>query len=230
MEPLIQLRGVTKRYTESGPPALDSVDLDIGAGVITAIMGPSGCGKSTLLNLVGGLDRPSRGEVSVDGVRIDRLDEAAAARFRRTKVGFVFQFFHLLDDLSVADNVGIAATLAGKGRAESRTVADELLGQLGLGARSTDFPTSLSGGERQRLALARAIVNRPAVLLADEPTGALDQRNGEMALALIEDLNRRGQTVLLVTHDDGLAERFAHRIIHLVDGRIAADRQIRMAA
>ena len=230
MEPVIQLRGVTKRYADAGPPALDSLDLDIGAGLITAIMGPSGCGKSTLLNLVGGLDRPTRGEVVVDGVRIDRLSEAAAARFRRSKVGFVFQFFHLLDDLSVADNVGVAAMLAGKRRTESRAITGELLGQLGLAARSADFPTSLSGGERQRLALARAIVNRPTVLLADEPTGALDRRNGEMALALIEDLNRRGQTVLLVTHDDQLAERFAHRIVHLVDGRIAADRQTRMAA
>jgi putative ABC transport system ATP-binding protein len=230
MEPLIELRGVTKRYTDGGPPALDSVDLAIAPGLITAIMGPSGCGKSTLLNLVGGLDRPTRGDVVVDGVRIDRLNEAATARFRRTKVGFVFQFFHLLDDLTVADNVSVAAMLAGKRRGESRSVAAELLGQLGLAARADDFPTSLSGGERQRLALARAIVNRPAVLLADEPTGALDQRNGEMALALIEDLNRRGQTVLFVTHDDGLAERFAHRIVHLIDGRIAADRQVRMAA
>ena len=230
MEPLIQLRGVTKRYTDVGPPALDSVDLAIEPGRVTAIMGPSGCGKSTLLNVVGGLDRPTGGEVVVDGVRIDRLDEAATARFRRTKVGFVFQFFHLLDDLSVADNVGVASMLAGKGRRESRRIAEELLGQLGLAARANDYPTTLSGGERQRLALARAIVNRPAVLLADEPTGALDRRNGEMALALIEDLNRRGQTVLLVTHDDQLAERYAHRIVHLLDGRIAADRPARMAA
>jgi putative ABC transport system ATP-binding protein len=230
MEPLIKIRGVTKRYTDAGPPALDSVDLDIRSGQITAIMGPSGCGKSTLLNVIGGLDRPTHGEVVVDGVRIDQLGEAATARFRRTKVGFVFQFFHLLDDLTVADNVGIAAMLAGRGRSESRRAAVELLNQLGLGARASDDPTTLSGGERQRLALARAIVNQPAVLLADEPTGALDRRNGETALALIEDLNRRGQTVLLVTHDDQLAERFAHRVVHLLDGRIAADRLVRVAA
>jgi putative ABC transport system ATP-binding protein len=230
MEPLIQLRGVTKRYTDAGPPALNGIDLSIQAGAITAIMGPSGGGKSTLLNVVGGLDRPTRGEVVVDGVRVDRLNEAAAARFRRTKVGFVFQFFHLLDDLTVGDNVGVAAMLGGRSRTESRRASEDLLGQLGLGHRARDFPGSLSGGERQRLALARAIVNRPAVLLADEPTGALDQRNGETALALIEDLNRRGQTVLLVTHDDQLAERHAHRIVHLVDGSIAADRLTRMAA
>jgi putative ABC transport system ATP-binding protein len=230
MPPLIQLRAVTKRYTDAGPPALDSVDLDIEAGAITAVMGPSGGGKSTLLNLIGGLDRPTHGEIVVDDVRIDRLGEAAAARFRRTKVGFVFQFFHLLDDLSVADNVGVAALLAGRSRGESRRATEELLGQLGLGHRIGDLPTTLSGGERQRLALARAIVNRPAVLLADEPTGALDQRNGEMALALIEDLNRRGQTVLLVTHDDRLAERYAHRVVHLVDGSVAGDRATRMVA
>jgi putative ABC transport system ATP-binding protein len=230
MPPFIQLRAVTKRYTDAGPPALDSVDLDIDAGAITAIMGPSGGGKSTLLNLIGGLDRPTGGEIDVDGVRVDRLGEAAAARFRRTKVGFVFQFFHLLDDLTVADNVGVAALLAGRSRGESRRTIEELLGQLGLGHRTADLPTTLSGGERQRLALARAIVNRPAVLLADEPTGALDQRNGEMALALIEDLNRRGQTVLLVTHDDRLAERYAHRVVHLVDGSIAGDRAMRMVA
>jgi putative ABC transport system ATP-binding protein len=230
MQPLIQLRGVTKRYDHRAAPALDSVSLDVAAGQVTAIMGPSGGGKSTLLNLVGGLDRPTAGEIVVDGVRVDRLSETAAARFRRTKVGFVFQFFHLLDDLSVADNVGIASVLAGHGRRESRRITEELLGQLGLAARADDYPTTLSGGERQRLALARAIVNRPAVLLADEPTGALDRRNGDMALALIEDLNRRGQTVLLVTHDDQLAERYAHRIVHLVDGRITADRPARMAA
>jgi putative ABC transport system ATP-binding protein len=230
MVPLIQLRDVTKRYTESGSPALDSVDLDIERGLITAIMGPSGCGKSTLHNLVGGLDRPTNGEVTVDGVRVDRLSEADAARFRRTKVGFVFQFFHLLDDLSVADNVGIAAMLAGRSRADGRRESAELLEQLGLGSRIRDFPTALSGGERQRLALARAIVNRPTVLLADEPTGALDLRNGEMALALIEDLNRRGQTVLFVTHDEQLAERHAHRIVHLVDGSVSTDRATRMVA
>jgi putative ABC transport system ATP-binding protein len=230
MEPLITLRGVTKRYAEVGPPALDSVDLDIEPGVITAIMGPSGGGKSTLLNLIGGLDRPTRGEITVGGVRIDRLGEAAAARFRRTNVGFVFQFFHLLDDLTVVDNVAIPALLSGRSRAESRRAAEELLAQLGIGHKAREFPSSLSGGESQRLALARAIVNRPSVLLADEPTGALDQRNGEMALALIADLNRRGQTVLLVTHDDGRDERHAHRIVHLVDGAIAADRSTRLVA
>jgi putative ABC transport system ATP-binding protein len=230
MDPLIQLRGVTKRYDDMTQPALDAIDLDIEAGRITAIMGPSGGGKSTLLNLVGGLDRPTRGEIVVDGVRVDRLSETAAARFRRAKVGFVFQFFHLLEDLSVADNVAVAALLAGTSRAETRDRVGELLSQLGLGDKARQFPTTLSGGERQRLAIARAIVNAPAVLLADEPTGALDRRNGESALALLEDLNRRGQTILLVTHDEGLAQRRAHRIVHLVDGAIAGDVSARMVA
>src|SRR5262245_31208815 len=228
MTPSIQLRSVTKRYDGADQPALDAIDLDIEAGRITAIMGPSGGGKSTLLNLVGGLDRPTAGEIVVDGIRVDRLSETAAARFRRTKVGFVFQFFHLLDDLTVAENVAVAALLAGEAGSARRV--DELLSQLGLADRARDYPARLSGGERQRVALARAIVNRPAVLLADEPTGALDRRNGESALAILEDLNRRGQTILLVTHDDQLAERYAHRIVHLVDGRISADRPARMAA
>ena len=224
MEPLIRLRGVTKRYTTDGPAVLEAIDLDVVPGAITAVMGPSGGGKSTLLNLVGGLDRPTSGEILVDGVRIDRLSEASAARFRRTRVGFVFQFFHLLDDLSVRDNIAVAAQLAGASGQSARRSVDDLLAQLGLAARARDFPSTLSGGERQRVALARAIVNRPAVLLADEPTGALDRRNGDQALALIDDLNRRGQTILLVTHDEQLAQRHAHRIIHLVDGTISGDR------
>jgi len=230
MDTLICLRGVTKRYDTQAQPALDSVDLDIERGRITAIMGPSGCGKSTLLNLIGGLDRPTAGEVTVGGVRVDRLSESAAARFRRSNVGFVFQFFHLLDDLSVRDNVAVAALLAGRSRSDAERQADEMLAQLGLADGRGRFPSTLSGGERQRLAIARAVINRPAILLADEPTGALDRRNGEMALALLEDLNRRDQTILLVTHDEHLAERTAHRIVRLVDGSIAGDHQTRMVA
>ena len=230
MTSLITLRGLTKRYDRTTQPALDAVDLDVEAGKITAIMGPSGCGKSTLLNLVGGLDRPTAGEIVVDGVRVDRLSEADASRFRRAKVGFVFQFFHLLDDLTVRDNIAVAALLAGRSRSQATAEADELLGQLQLADRSSRFPATLSGGERQRLAIARAIVNRPAVLLADEPTGALDRRNGDVAIAMIEDLNRRGQTVLLVTHDEQLAEAVAHRIVRLVDGAIVGDQSTRMVA
>ena len=230
MEPLITLRAVTKQYGQAPKPALEAIDLDVERGRITAVMGPSGCGKSTLLNLVGGLDRPTAGEVVVDGVRVDRLSETAAARFRRTNVGFVFQFFHLLDDLSVRDNVAVVAMLAGRSRSEAGQRADELLGQLGISQLGRQFPATLSGGERQRLAIARAIVNQPAVILADEPTGALDRHAGETALAMLEDLNRRGQTILLVTHDEQLARQRAHRIVRLVDGSIVADRPTGLVA
>ena len=230
MPPLITLRDVTKRYDPTGRPALDGVDLDIEAGRITAVMGPSGGGKSTLLNLLGGLDRPTIGEIVVTDVRVDRLSESGAARFRRATVGYVFQLFHLLDDLTVADNVAIPALLAGVGRAQAADRAEELLNQLGLAAKAGSFPATLSGGERQRVAIARAIVNRPAVLLADEPTGALDRSNGESALALLEDLNRRGQTIVVVTHDERLAEQRAHRVIQLVDGVVSGDARARAAA
>ena len=223
MAALIRLRDVTKQYERSTRPALQGVDLDIEAGRITAVMGPSGCGKSTLLNLIGALDRPSGGEIEVAGLRVDRLSETAAARFRRANVGFVFQLFHLLDDLTVAENVEVPALLAGRSRSEARDRAIELLRQLGLADRARAFPSRLSGGERQRLAIARAIVNQPAVLLADEPTGALDRANGDHALALLEDLNRRGQTIVLVTHDEALARQRAHRIVRLVDGAIQHD-------
>ena len=162
--------------------------------------------------------------------RVDRLSESAAARFRRAKVGFVFQFFHLLEDLTVRENVAVPAILAGRPRAEADARADEMLAQLGLADHGRKFPATLSGGERQRLAIARAIINDPAVLLADEPTGALDRRNGEAALAILEDLNRRGQTILLVTHDEHLAAQVAHRTIRLVDGVIADDGRPRMVA
>ena len=230
MEPLITLRNVSKRYEATTEPALAGVDLEVTSGQITAIMGPSGCGKSTLLNLVGGLDRPTSGEVTVSGVRVDRLSETQAARFRRTSVGFVFQFFHLLEDLTVRENIAVAALLAGRSRSAADAAADEMLGQLGLSDHRSKFPATLSGGERQRLAIARAVVNRPAVLLADEPTGALDRHNGDVALALLQDLNRRGQTILLVTHDERLASQVADRVIRLLDGAIVADEPARMVA
>jgi putative ABC transport system ATP-binding protein len=223
MPALIELRDVSKVYDGAAQPALDALNLRVEAGRITAIMGPSGCGKSTLLNLVGGLDRPTRGEIHLDGVRVDRLSESAAARFRRTKVGFVFQFFHLLDDLSVRGNVMVAAQLAGTSRSEARARTDELLAQLGLADRADRYPATLSGGERQRVAIARAVINRPSVLLADEPTGALDSHNGDSVLALLEDLNRRGQTILLVTHDEHLAAQRAQRIVRLIDGAVTTD-------
>jgi putative ABC transport system ATP-binding protein len=219
---LIELREVTRRYN-GGPPALDDVSLAIGAGEAVAILGPSGSGKSTLLNLVAGLDRPSSGTVTVDGVRVDGLGEAASARYRRAKIGIVFQFFNLLDDLTVADNVTLPAQLAGMARGAARRRATELLDALGVGRHAAAYPGRLSGGERQRVAVARALMNRPPLLLADEPTGALDTASGEDVQQLLKDLHADGQTIVMVTHDMALAGSCATRVIQLVDGRVAAD-------
>jgi putative ABC transport system ATP-binding protein len=220
--PVIELSDVSRRYDE-GPPALDGVSLRITAGEAVAILGPSGSGKSTLLNLVAGLDRPSGGTVTVDGVRVDELGEAASARYRRARIGMVFQFFNLLDDLTVADNVMLPAQLAGTARGAARRRAAELLGTLGIERHARAYPGRLSGGERQRVAVARALMNRPALLLADEPTGALDTASGEDVRRLLNDLHADGQTVVMVTHDLVLAESCANRTVHLVDGRVAAD-------
>jgi len=220
--PLIELHEVSRRYDE-GPPALRDVSLSVAPGEAVAILGPSGSGKSTLLNLVAGLDRPSAGTVTVDGVRVDRLGEAASARYRRARIGLVFQFFNLLDDLTVADNVMLPAQLAGVARGAAQRRAAELLGTLGIDRHATAYPGRLSGGERQRVAVARALMNRPALLLADEPTGALDTAAGEDVQRLLTELHADGQTILLVTHDMALAGTCATRTIQLLDGRIAAD-------
>ncbi len=221
MEPLVQLSAITKRYDNDGPPAVDNVNLDIMAGESVAVMGPSGSGKSTLLNLIAGLDRPTSGTVTVAGERVDALSETGVARFRQRRIGMIFQFFNLLDDLTVTDNVLLPAQLAGTPRARAR--ADELLEALRIGRHRNAYPARLSGGERQRVAIARALVNRPTLLLADEPTGALDTTNGEAIGALLLDLNRSGQTLVLVTHNPDLAARYAQRTVQVIDGRIAAD-------
>jgi putative ABC transport system ATP-binding protein len=220
--PVIEMSDVSRRY-DGGPPALDGVSLTIRAGEAVAILGPSGSGKSTLLNLVAGLDRPSRGEVTVDGIRVDKLGEASSARYRRAKIGMVFQFFNLLDDLTVADNVMLPAQLAGMARSAAQRRAGELLSALGIDRHARAYPGRLSGGERQRVAVARALMNRPALLLADEPTGALDTASGEDVQQLLNDLHADGQTILLVTHDMALAQSCATRTVQLVDGRISAD-------
>jgi putative ABC transport system ATP-binding protein len=220
--PLVELREVSRRY-DGGPPALDGVSLTITTGEAVAILGPSGSGKSTLLNLVAGLDRPSSGAVTVDGVRVDELGEAGSARYRRAKIGMVFQFFNLLDDLTVADNVVLPAQLAGMARGTALRRATELLGALGVDRHARAYPGRLSGGERQRVAVARALMNRPALLLADEPTGALDTASGEDVQQLLKDLHADGQTIVMVTHDLALAESCATRTVQLVDGRVAAD-------
>src|SRR5579871_4828297 len=220
MDALLQLNDVTKRYDGSVQPAVDGVTVDIAAGEAVAVMGPSGSGKSTLLNLIAGLDRPTNGTITVAGQRIDRLSEKGMARCRRRQIGMVFQFFNLLDDLTVADNVLLPAQLAGMRRSQAQARAGELLGTLGIEAHRDAYPGRLSGGERQRVAIARALVNRPAVLLADEPTGALDTATGEEIGQLLLELNRSGQTLVMVTHNLELAARYTHRVVHLLDGRI----------
>jgi putative ABC transport system ATP-binding protein len=187
-------------------------------------MGPSGSGKSTLLNLVAGLDRVTSGRIVVEGQEITELSEGALARYRRRKVGLIFQFFNLLNNLTARENVLIPAQLAGMGGREAVSRAGELLEQLGILEVADSFPARLSGGQRQRVAIARALINQPALLLADEPTGALDTRSGEGVLDLFRDLNHAGQTIVLVTHDPHLAERYAHHTVHLVDGAVAASR------
>ncbi|HEV2375506.1 MAG TPA: ABC transporter ATP-binding protein [Streptosporangiaceae bacterium] len=223
MDALIELEEVTKRYNSDAVPAVDSISMHIAPGEAVAVMGPSGSGKSTLLNLIAGLDRPTSGTVTVAGERIDGLSETGVARFRRRHIGMVFQFFNLLDDLTVLDNILLPAQLAGVSRAKARARADELLQALRIGRHRHAYPARLSGGERQRVAIARALVNRPAMLLADEPTGALDSANGEEIGQLLLDLNRSGQTLVLVTHNPALAARYASRTVQVADGRIASN-------
>jgi len=227
--PVIEFKQVSKSY-DGAPPALGPVSLTVYPGEAVAVLGPSGSGKSTLLNLIAGLDRPSEGEVTVDGVRVDGLGEAAAAKYRRARIGMVFQFFNLIDDLTVLDNVLLPAQLAGKGRAEARDRATALLTSLGVDAYATHFPGRLSGGERQRVAVARALINKPSLLLADEPTGALDTASREDVKELIKDLNADGQTIVLVTHDEELAAGCATREVRLLDGRIVRDQVVSAVA
>jgi putative ABC transport system ATP-binding protein len=222
--PIIKVRELSKAY-DVGRPALAGLNLEVRAGEAVAVLGRSGSGKSTLLNMIAGLDRPSEGSVTVDGVRIDGLNEAASAKYRRHRIGMIFQFFNLLDDLTVTDNVLLPAQLAGTPPAKSRARAAELLEFLGIHRHAHAFPGRLSGGERQRVAVARALVNRPPLLLADEPTGALDRASAEDVTQLLVQLNQNGQTILLVTHDTTLAESCATRTIELADGVIIRDVQ-----
>jgi putative ABC transport system ATP-binding protein len=220
MDALVQINDVTKRYNGSEQAAVDAITLEIATGEAVAVMGPSGSGKSTLLNLIAGLDRPTNGTITVAGQPINRLSESGMARCRRRQIGMIFQFFNLLDDLTVADNVLLPAQLAGMPRSQARARAHELLVALHIEAHRNDYPGRLSGGERQRVAIARALVNRPVLLLADEPTGALDTTTGDEIGELLLELNRSGQTLVLVTHNPELAARYTHRAIHLLDGRI----------
>jgi putative ABC transport system ATP-binding protein len=225
--PVLRARGVRKEYGtgEGLVRAVDGVDLDIGAGETVAVMGPSGCGKSTLLHLLGGLDRPSGGEVLLHERRIDNLGEKALARIRRTAVGFVFQAFHLMEELTAVENVELSALLAGRSPRAARRRAQELLDQLGLADRARFLPSALSGGQRQRVAIARALSNEPSVVLADEPTGNLDSAATLDVLRLFADLHESGQTLVIVTHDARIAAT-ADRMFSMRDGALVDETRL----
>jgi putative ABC transport system ATP-binding protein len=218
---VLQTRRLRKTFQADGMPvrALRRVDLSIQAGEFVAIIGPSGCGKSTLLNLVAGLETPSDGEIVLAGLSFAGRDEDDLARIRRAHIGMVFQFFNLLEDMSCRENIELPAAIAGAGRDEARRTASDLLDLLGLAEKAEAFPDLLSGGQRQRLAIARALANTPTLVLADEPTGALDSAGGLEVLELFRRLHENGQTVLLVTHDERVAAS-ADRIVHMQDGRL----------
>lgn len=224
MSELVRLSDITKVYQGGVTGALNGVSLTVEDGEFTAVMGPSGSGKSTLLNLIAGLDRPTSGSVMVGGSDLGKMGEAALARFRRDRIGFVFQFFHLLPNLTVLENVLIPAQLKSSSSAEAR--GRELLEQLGIMEVADRFPARLSGGQQQRVAIARALINQPSLLLADEPTGALDTRSGDQVMELLMGLHRSGQTILLVTHDAKLATRYAARVISVLDGKIVDDARL----
>jgi putative ABC transport system ATP-binding protein len=215
------VRGVRKTYESEGVPvrALRGVDLTIEPGEFVAIMGPSGCGKSTLLNLIAGLDTPNDGEIAVAGESLQGKDENALARMRRAHIGIVFQFFNLLEGMSVLENVTLPAIIAGSSRKQAESRARDLLDLLGLADKAKNAPGVLSGGQRQRLAIARALANQPTLVLADEPTGALDSEGGEEILELFRRLHGAGQAIMLVTHDQSVADA-ASRLVRMRDGRI----------
>ena len=216
---VLRTRGLRKDYGREASlvHAVDGVDLEVAPGETIAIMGPSGCGKSTLLYLLGGLDRPTGGEIWLEGQDLSRLSERALARLRRQAVGFVFQAFHLMDELTAVENVELPALLAGRSTRAARRRAEELLERVGLANRARFLPTQLSGGQRQRVAIARALVSEPLVVLADEPTGNLDSASTRDVLQLFDYLHRAGQTLVIVTHDVQVAAT-ADRMISMSDG------------
>ena len=228
---MIVARNLTQRYPRADGRApltvLDGVDLEVGSREVVAVLGPSGSGKTTLLGLLAGLDRPSDGSVSIEGIALETLDEDARAALRADRIGFVFQDFQLLPTLTAFENVMVPLELLPPERApdtpEATSRAEELLGRVGLGDRLDHYPSQLSGGEQQRVGIARAFANQPRILFADEPTGNLDRKTGHEVADLLLDLNRElGTTLLIVTHDHELARR-ANRIVQLDAGRIASD-------
>ena len=220
---MIELKNVSKTYRTDKVEtlALAGIDLHVAKGEFVAMMGPSGCGKSTLLNLIGLLDRPGQGTVSIDGIPIKTYRDKQVAQLRNATFGFIFQSFHLIPDLRVIDNVELPLLYRSMGAAERRAAARAALEQGGLGARMDHYPSQLSGGQQQRVAIARAMVGKPQVLLADEPTGNLDSKMGAEVMDILLDLNRAGTTVVMVTHDEREA-RLATRTVRVFDGQLVA--------
>jgi putative ABC transport system ATP-binding protein len=217
--PIARTRGLRKEFGKAAGlvRAVDGIDLDVAPGETVAVMGPSGCGKSTLLHLLGGLERPTSGEIQLAGKRVDKMSERALGRLRRDAVGFVFQAFHLMDELTAVENVEVPALLAGRSPRAARALATDLLERVGLADRAGFLPSALSGGQRQRVAIARALSNEPLVVLADEPTGNLDSAATVEVLRLFDTLHRAGQTLVIVTHDSRIAAT-ADRLISMRDG------------
>jgi ABC-type lipoprotein export system ATPase subunit len=224
---VLRVRGLSKHYGKGDAlvRAVDEVDLEVAPGETLAVMGPSGCGKSTLLHLLGGLDRPSAGELWLNDKRIDRLSERALADLRRREIGFVFQAFHLMDELTATENIELPALVAGRSPRNARRRALALLDRVGLADRGNHLPAALSGGQRQRVAIARALVNDPLVVLADEPTGNLDTAATLDVLRLFENLHDSGLTLVVVTHDERVAAT-ADRLVSMRDGALVDETRL----
>jgi putative ABC transport system ATP-binding protein len=227
---VIQVRGVSKVFQTEDvrTHALSDVNLSIGRGEYVAISGPSGCGKSTLMSILGLLDTPTSGEYELDGQPVARLTAKERARARNRQIGFIFQSFNLLGDMTVAENVALPLTYRGMSAAEQKAHVGRALDRVGMTQRARHYPAQLSGGQQQRVAVARAVAGEPAILLADEPTGNLDSRNGEAVMRLLAELHQAGATVCMVTHDARFAEH-ATRVVHVLDGRVV-DRDTALAA
>ncbi len=227
----IRITGLKKHFVMGATSvrALDGVDVDIPPESFTVVMGPSGSGKTTLLYLVGGLDRPTSGQIAVGGQRLDEMDENKLALFRRQTVGFIFQSFNLISSMTAEENVGFPMQFAGIPTKTRVKQSRELLEQVGLAERSKHHPNELSGGQQQRVAIARSLVNNPTLILADEPTGNLDTASGASIMQLLSDLHKSGRTVLVVTHDPRMV-KFATHEIYLLDGKVVSEKQYRQAS
>ncbi len=223
---IVTLRGVYREYP-SGVTALRDVDLDIDRGELVAIVGPSGSGKSTMLNVMGTLDRPSAGQVLIEGINVAELSDRELSALRATRIGFVFQHFHLAPGVSALDNVADGLLYTGVGLRERRQRAEAALRRVGLGHRLTHRPHQLSGGEKQRTAIARAVVRDPALLLADEPTGALDSHSGEDVMRVLLDLHQSGTTIVVITHERVVASHLPRQVA-MLDGRVVGDQTVVM--